>query len=105
MTSTTSFDGYGRSAPAVCDDVIGAYLRYSPLVLGITVPVIPGIMPIQAYASFLRVTKLCGTHIPDRIHEDLEAIKVFPSKFPLIRPPALISPSTTTRKLRTTALG
>ncbi len=26
MTSTTSFDGYGRSAPAVCDDVTGPYL-------------------------------------------------------------------------------
>ncbi|KAH9993822.1 MTHFR-domain-containing protein [Russula vinacea] len=38
----------------------------SYVVSGITVPVIPGIMPIQAYASFLRVTKLCGTHIPTR---------------------------------------
>jgi 5,10-methylenetetrahydrofolate reductase len=55
--------------------------QYSPIVLGITVPVIPGIMPIQAYASFLRVTKLCGTHIPDRIHADLESIKVLPSNF------------------------
>ncbi|KAH9981738.1 methylenetetrahydrofolate reduct [Russula compacta] len=42
---------------------------------GITVPVIPGIMPIQTYASFLRVTKLCGTHIPDSIYADLEPIK------------------------------
>jgi methylenetetrahydrofolate reductase (NADPH) len=42
---------------------------------GITVPVIPGIMPIQAYASFLRVTKLCGTHIPNSMHADLESIK------------------------------
>jgi 5,10-methylenetetrahydrofolate reductase len=62
--------------------------QYSPAVLGITVPVIPGIMPIQAYASFLRVTKLCGTHIPDRIHEDLESIKVLPSNFPSILPPS-----------------
>jgi 5,10-methylenetetrahydrofolate reductase len=58
--------------------------QYSPVVLGITVPVIPGIMPIQAYASFLRVTKLCGTHIPDRMHADLESIKVLPSNFPSI---------------------
>ena len=58
--------------------------QYSPVVLGISVPVIPGIMPIQAYASFLRVTKLCGTHIPNRIHEDLEPIKVLPSNFPSI---------------------
>ena len=56
----------------------------SPVLLGITVPVIPGIMPIQAYASFLRVTKLCGTHIPNRVHEDLEPIKVLPSKSPSI---------------------
>ena len=54
---------------------------YSPVMLGIIVPVIPGIMPIQTYASFLRVTKLCGTHIPDRIHADLESIKVIPSNF------------------------
>ena len=56
--------------------------QYLPTVLGITVPVIPGIMPIQAYASFLRVTKLCGTHIPDSIHADLEPIKVSSSNFP-----------------------
>ncbi|KAI9511116.1 methylenetetrahydrofolate reduct [Russula earlei] len=42
---------------------------------GITVPVIPGVLPIQTYASFLRVTKLCGTHIPDSICADLESIK------------------------------
>ncbi len=45
-------------------------------VLGITVPVIPGVLPIQTYASFVRVTKLCGTYIPDAIRADLEPIKV-----------------------------
>jgi hypothetical protein len=49
---------------------------YSPTVSGIAVPVLPGVLPIQTYASFLRVTKLCGTHIPDQIHADLESIKV-----------------------------
>jgi methylenetetrahydrofolate reductase (NADPH) len=44
--------------------------------LGITVPVIPGVLPIQTYASFVRVTKLCGTYIPDAIQADLEPIKV-----------------------------
>jgi hypothetical protein len=58
--------------------------QYSLVVLGITVPVISGIMPIQTYASFLRVTKLCGTHIPDGIHADLESIKVLLSYFPSI---------------------
>jgi hypothetical protein len=66
--------------------------QYLPVVLGITVPVIPGVMPIQAYASFLRVTKLCGTHIPDSIHADLESIKVSPSNFLHLSPIFLTSP-------------
>ena len=32
-------------------------------------------MPIQTYASFLRLTKLCGTHIPDSVARYLEPIK------------------------------
>ncbi|KAI0247948.1 methylenetetrahydrofolate reduct [Lactifluus subvellereus] len=42
---------------------------------GITIPVIPGIMSIQTYATFLRLTRLCGTNVPDSIHADLERIK------------------------------
>ena len=42
---------------------------------GVLVPVIAGIMPIQSYASFLRVTKLCGTNIPPNVREDLQRIK------------------------------
>ncbi|KIJ35692.1 hypothetical protein M422DRAFT_113291, partial [Sphaerobolus stellatus SS14] len=42
---------------------------------GIQVPIIPGIMPIQSYASFLRVTKLCGTRIPSEIIAALDPIK------------------------------
>ncbi|KAA1469427.1 methylenetetrahydrofolate reduct [Dentipellis sp. KUC8613] len=42
---------------------------------GIKVPIIPGIMPIQTYASFLRLTKLCGTSIPPFLEKDLDAIK------------------------------
>ncbi|KAF9036651.1 methylenetetrahydrofolate reductase-domain-containing protein [Panaeolus papilionaceus] len=34
---------------------------------GINVPVIPGIMPIQTYGSFARVTKLCGTRVPEAV--------------------------------------
>lgn len=44
--------------------------------LGITVPVIPGIMPIQTYASFQRLTKLCGAELPSSVLEDLDRIKV-----------------------------
>ena len=39
-----------------------------------TVPIIPGVLPIRAYASFVRVTKLCGTYIPDVIQANLEPI-------------------------------
>ncbi|KAF5380910.1 hypothetical protein D9615_004169 [Tricholomella constricta] len=41
---------------------------------GITVPVIPGIMPIQTYSSFLRLTKLCGTRVPQYILDALGSI-------------------------------
>ncbi|KAF8077711.1 methylenetetrahydrofolate reductase-domain-containing protein [Lyophyllum atratum] len=41
---------------------------------GITVPVIPGIMPIQTYSSFLRLTKLCGTRVPQHIMDALAPI-------------------------------
>ncbi|KAI0042689.1 methylenetetrahydrofolate reduct [Auriscalpium vulgare] len=42
---------------------------------GITVPIIPGVMPLQTYASFLRLTKLCGTNIPAALQAELEPIK------------------------------
>jgi methylenetetrahydrofolate reductase (NADPH) len=43
---------------------------------GIMVPIIPGIMPLQTYSSFLRLTKLCGTHIPPALASSIDAIKV-----------------------------
>ncbi|TBU35607.1 MTHFR-domain-containing protein [Dichomitus squalens] len=42
---------------------------------GITVPIIPGIMPIQTYASFLRMTKLCATSVPPKMMSDLVPIR------------------------------
>jgi methylenetetrahydrofolate reductase (NADPH) len=45
------------------------------LILGITVPILPGIMPIRTHAGLLRMCKLGGTFIPPKILEDLEAIK------------------------------
>ncbi|KAJ7126819.1 methylenetetrahydrofolate reduct [Mycena epipterygia] len=42
---------------------------------GITVPIIPGIMPIQTYSSFLRLTKLCGTRVPDSVMAALDPIR------------------------------
>ncbi|KAI0032200.1 methylenetetrahydrofolate reduct [Vararia minispora EC-137] len=42
---------------------------------GITIPILAGIMPIQTYASFQRVTKLCGTHVPPSLMQGLDLIK------------------------------
>lgn len=42
---------------------------------GITIPIIPGIMPLQTYASFVRLTKLCGTKVPSPVTDALEKIK------------------------------
>ncbi|KAH9484119.1 Methylenetetrahydrofolate reductase 2 [Psilocybe cubensis] len=41
---------------------------------GIDVPVIPGIMPIQTYSSFSRVTKLSGARVPESVSAALAAI-------------------------------
>jgi methylenetetrahydrofolate reductase (NADPH) len=54
---------------------------------GITIPILPGIMPIQNYLSFRRMTNLCGTYIPPDIAADLERIQVRPfPPFPLFSP-------------------
>ncbi|BGP13977.1 hypothetical protein JCM10213_005562 [Rhodosporidiobolus nylandii] len=42
---------------------------------GITIPILPGVMPIQNYLSFRRMTNLCGTYIPPDIASDLEQIQ------------------------------
>jgi len=43
--------------------------------VGIKCPVIPGIMPIQNYNGFVRMTSFCKTHVPQEIQQSLEAIK------------------------------
>ena len=47
---------------------------------GIQVPILPGIAPIQSYASFLRMTKLCGTRVPEFVHQALDPIHVCPCR-------------------------
>ncbi|CAI5729649.1 unnamed protein product [Hyaloperonospora brassicae] len=42
---------------------------------GITVPILPGIMPIQNYGGFERMTSFCKTVVPDRVRQALEPIK------------------------------
>ncbi len=43
--------------------------------IGITVPIIPGIMPIGSYAGFHRMTGFCKTKIPQSLLDGLEAVK------------------------------
>ncbi|WFD06079.1 methylenetetrahydrofolate reductase [NAD(P)H] [Malassezia vespertilionis] len=42
---------------------------------GITIPIIPGVMPIQNYHSFRRMTNLCRLQVPTPLLEALEPIK------------------------------
>jgi methylenetetrahydrofolate reductase (NADPH) len=43
---------------------------------GIQVPIIPGVMPLQTYSSFLRLVKLCGMSIPETLTAALDPIRV-----------------------------
>ncbi|KAF8823798.1 hypothetical protein HHX47_DHR9000107 [Lentinula edodes] len=42
---------------------------------GITLPIISGLMPIQTYQSFVRLTKLTGSKVPAQVMSDVDAIK------------------------------
>jgi methylenetetrahydrofolate reductase (NADPH) len=53
--------------------IYSSFLEWPP---GITVPVIPGIMPIQTYSSFARVTKLCGARVPESLASTLANLSV-----------------------------
>ncbi|TDL24992.1 MTHFR-domain-containing protein [Rickenella mellea] len=56
---------------------VDGFLRWLSKVreTGIGVPIIPGIMPLQNYGSFLRLTKLCGTRVPVELQAALEPIR------------------------------
>eukprot|EP01101_Sappina_pedata_P003993 TRINITY_DN1634_c0_g1_i1.p1 TRINITY_DN1634_c0_g1~~TRINITY_DN1634_c0_g1_i1.p1 ORF type:complete len:568 (-),score=188.55 TRINITY_DN1634_c0_g1_i1:321-1985(-) len=43
--------------------------------IGITCPIIPGIMPIHTYAGFKRMVSLCGTFVPPYVLDALEEVK------------------------------
>src|SRR5208283_2565754 len=42
---------------------------------GVTVPIIPGIMPITNYHQILRFTQMCGAKIPQKIIRELQPIQ------------------------------
>ncbi|XP_023545804.1 methylenetetrahydrofolate reductase 2-like [Cucurbita pepo subsp. pepo] len=43
--------------------------------IGITCPIVPGIMPINNYKGFIRMTEFCKTKVPDEVMAALEPIK------------------------------
>jgi len=43
--------------------------------LGITCPILPGIMPIRNYSGLIRMCKLCGAYVPQKILDDMEPFK------------------------------
>ena len=53
------------------------YLRYKKDVhdMGITCPIVPGILPIINYHNFKRMQQLCNIEVPEWILEKLEEIK------------------------------
>ncbi len=40
---------------------------------GITVPIIPGVMPVTSYRNIKRITELCKSEIPESFERELEA--------------------------------
>mmetsp|Transcript_43923 Transcript_43923/g.108175 ORF Transcript_43923/g.108175 Transcript_43923/m.108175 type:complete len:590 (+) Transcript_43923:56-1825(+) len=56
-----------------CDEFLGFVKRCRDM--DITIPILPGIMPIQSYNGFKRMTGFCKTKVPDEITEALEPIK------------------------------
>ncbi|KAK9842943.1 hypothetical protein WJX74_004685 [Apatococcus lobatus] len=43
--------------------------------IGITVPIIPGMMPIMTYGGFKRMTTFCKTKVPKEVSDALESVK------------------------------
>jgi methylenetetrahydrofolate reductase (NADPH) len=41
--------------------------------IGITVPIIPGVMPITTYGQIARITSLCGATMPEHVLAELDA--------------------------------
>ena len=92
-----SYDGYGKCTCSPEDiallkakvdagaDFILTQFFYDPQIFidytrvcreeGIDCPILPGIMPIQGYSSFQKMTQFCRTRVPDKIWTDLSLFR------------------------------
>jgi len=54
-----------------------AYFRFleETAKAGVTIPLIPGIMPITNYDQIVRFSAMCGASIPDWVHEQMNPIR------------------------------
>jgi len=54
-----------------------AYYRFREKAekLGVTIPIIPGVMPIANYEQIVRFSAMCGATIPDWLHTKMSLIK------------------------------
>lgn len=48
--------------------------------IGIGVPIVPGLLPIQSFGQIKRIASLCGARIPPALHDELEAAEKDPAK-------------------------
>jgi len=48
--------------------------------IGITVPIVPGIMPISNLKQIEKITKMCGARIPEKLHARLQENEGDPEK-------------------------
>lgn len=56
---------------------VDAYLRFvrDARTVGITAPILPGVMPITSYAGFRRMTSFCKTRVPSHVADVLETVR------------------------------
>lgn len=52
------------------------YLRFRDacLAAGIDVPIVPGILPITRFSQMLKFAKMCGTAVPDWLHDRFDGL-------------------------------
>ncbi len=54
-----------------------AYFRFmdKAAAAGVTIPVIPGIMPVGNYDQIVRFSAMCGANVPDWLHERMAPVR------------------------------